>query len=327
MATEFPKRCFCMFLLAVVLLLAPRDSWAWGCKGHQTVALLAEAQLSPEVRDYVLQLLRDNPIDSQLKRYCGGFVADPMADASTWADDIRKQANNGPWHYIDIPRGAPRQPLEAFCGSGSCITREIEEEEKVLRDPNAPAEKKTVALRYLIHFVGDLHMPLHATTNNDEGGNCVPLKYFWRAPHEHNHSYSPNLHSLWDTAIPERDMAGADPSEYAVYLDQQFRAKYATWRQQGVHPDDWAWESHDLAESMIYQALDTKIPRETPSTVHTCSDANDVGARMAALQLSAGESYQQLVARTVEEQIAKAGTRLAMILNETLAHDGPPQHP
>ncbi len=92
-------------LSPLATLLSASPAHAWGCKGHETVALIAEKHLSPEAKEFVLALLKENPIDPQFKRYCGSAVNDPMGDASTWADDIRNERHNGPWHYIDIPRG------------------------------------------------------------------------------------------------------------------------------------------------------------------------------------------------------------------------------
>ena len=117
---------------AMMLLTAPEAS-AWGCKGHQTVALIAEKHLSPEARQLVETLLKNNPIDPKLKRYCGDAAHDAMADSSTWPDDVRGEKKNGPWHYIDIPRGAPRGPLQAYCGDDGCVTRAITEQAAILR--------------------------------------------------------------------------------------------------------------------------------------------------------------------------------------------------
>ena len=78
---------------------------AWGCKGHQTVALIAEKHLTPEALQLVEKLLGANPIDPKLKRWCGNSTQDLLVDASTWPDDVRSERRNGPWHYLDIPRG------------------------------------------------------------------------------------------------------------------------------------------------------------------------------------------------------------------------------
>jgi S1/P1 Nuclease len=179
-----------------VALSPPPFARPWGCKGHQTVALIAEKHLSSEARQLVQKLLTEDPIDPELKRYCGNSGRDLLADSSTWPDDVRNEVKNGPWHYIDIPRGASRDPLDQFCGSGGCVTKAITDQLAVLEDKNAASRKRADALRYLAHFVGDLHMPLHTATNNDEGGDCVPVRYFRRRPHEQHNSFTPNLPRL-----------------------------------------------------------------------------------------------------------------------------------
>jgi len=80
---------------------------AWGSKGHQTVALIAGKHLTSEALELVDKLLTENPIDPQLKRYCGNSGRGLLADSSTWPDDVRNEVKNGPWDYIDLPRGAP----------------------------------------------------------------------------------------------------------------------------------------------------------------------------------------------------------------------------
>ena len=303
-------------MCAIISLFWPSAAQAWGCKGHQTVALLAEKHLTPEAREWVMKLLSENPIDAKLNRYCGGAVRDAMADAATWADDVRGERKNGPWHYIDIPRGSKRSPLEPYCGAEGCVTRAISEQLAILRDPKADAAKRAEALRYIIHFVGDLHQPLHTVTNADEGGNCLPVKYFRRSPHEHNHSFSPNLHSLWDTAILERDTEGADAAEYADTLDALFAADTEGWQKAGIHVDEWVWEGYDFAESVVYGNLTPKVAIEPNVAVHSCSDDNNIGERLLRQNIVAGEAYQGKAAPVAEKRIAEGGVRLAMILNE-----------
>jgi hypothetical protein len=306
---------FGMLGLFASVALAP-TAQAWGCKGHQTVAFIAEKHLTPEARQWVQKLLSENPIDPKLNRYCGGAMHDAMADASTWADDVRGQRKNGPWHYIDIPRGSQRGPLEPFCGKEGCVTKTISEQLAILKDKNADGAKQAEALRYIIHFVGDLHQPLHTITNSDEGGNCAPVKYLRRSPHEHNHSYSPNLHSIWDTAIPERDAEGADAAEYADTLDALYAADIESWQEAGIHVDDWVWEGYDIAENVVYGNLTPKIAIEPNVAVHTCSDDNNIGDRLLHQNIVAGETYQEKAATVAEKRITEGGVRLAMILNE-----------
>lgn len=293
-------------------------AWAWGCKGHQTVALIAEKHLTPEAKQFVQKLLTENPTDPKLNRYCGGATRDAMAEGATWADDVRGERKNGPWHYIDIPRGAKRGPLDPFCGKDGCVTRAIAEQLAILKDKNADSGKRADALRYVIHFVGDLHQPLHAITNADEGGNCVPVKYLRRKVHEHNHSFSPNLHSIWDTAIPERDSEGADSGEYADTLDGLFAAEADGWQKAGIHLEDWAWEGFDAAERTVYGNLKPQVAVEPNVEVRGCTDDHNIGGRLLKRNILADESYQEKAEPVVERRIAEAGIRLAMILNDTL---------
>jgi hypothetical protein len=311
-----PRFARLVLLLLLALSLDSSPLFAWGCKGHQTVALLARKHLTPEARQFALALLAQVPIDPQLKRHCGDGVDDLLADASTWPDDVRADRKNGHWHYIDIPRAAARQPLEGFCPPESCVTQAIVDQMAILKNKSADPRRRAEALRYIIHFVGDLHMPLHASTNNDEGGNCTPVRFFRRRPRARNNSYEPNLHFLWDTAILERDMRSAEPAEYAELLDQTFSTEEAAWQGAGIHIDDWAWESHDLAESVVYSRLLPPAPTEVPAPVHSCTDANHIGERMLRMNFFAGQAYQDLAAPLVQKRIAQAGIRLALLLND-----------
>ena len=303
-------------LILLNLVAGVPPAHAWGCIGHQTVALIAERHLTPEARQLVEKLLEENPVDPLVKRSCGSAIHDLLADGSTWADDVRNERKNGPWHYIDIPRGAPRHPLEEYCGAEGCVTKAIAEQWAVLKDGHAEPRKRAEALRYLVHFVADLHMPLHASTNNDLGGNCVPVRYLRRWPHQMLDSFSPNLHAIWDTAILERDMEGADPAEFADYLEQAFSSELEQWQKAGIHIENWVWESHDLAESVAYGELKPKVPVEAPVSVHSCADDNHIGERLLQMHLTAGQAYQDAAAAVVERRLAQAGMRLAMILND-----------
>jgi hypothetical protein len=310
-------------LAAVVALLfsAAPSAHAWGCKGHQAVALIAENHLSPEARQFVEKLLGENPIDPKLKRWCGNATSDLMVDASTWPDDVRNERHNGPWHYIDVPRGRHKGATEEYCSKDGCVQRAIEEQRAILKDKTAEPLKRAEALRYLIHFVGDLHQPLHAINNGDNGGNCVPVKYLRHEPlpnpaHPQREDYSPNLHQIWDTEIVERDMEVSNPHRYADELDEKFRTESAAWEAAGIHVENWIWESHERAESAVYEAFSEKIGIEPDVNPKGCSDNNHIGKRMFEKHLAADDAYQGKAARTVELSIAEAGVRLAMIVNE-----------
>jgi hypothetical protein len=307
-------------ILALLLMNAPVAS-AWGCKGHQTVALLAEKHLTPEARQMVQKLLGDSPVDPKLKRWCGNATTSLIVDASTWPDDVRNERKNGPWHYIDIPRGKHKGELNEYCGAEGCVTRAIEEQRAILKDKSADPLKRSEAIRYLIHFVGDMHQPLHAINNADNGGNCVPVKYFRHEPlvnplHSEREDYSPNLHQVWDTEIVERDMEISNPFRYADELDEKFHAESAAWEASGIHIDNWAWESHERAETAVYDAFPEKIGIEPDLKLKSCAENNHIGKRMFEKHLAVGEAYQTNAAKAAETALAQAGVRLAMILND-----------
>jgi S1/P1 Nuclease len=306
--------------LALLTYTAPTAS-AWGCKGHQTVAAIAEKHLTPEARQLIQKLLGENPIDPKLQRWCGNSTTDLLVDASTWPDDVRNERKNGAWHYIDIPRGKHQGDLTEYCGREGCVTRAIEEQRAMLKDKSADPLKRAEAIRYLIHFVGDLHQPLHAINNADKGGNCVPVKYFRHEPilsavHPEREDYSPNLHQIWDTEIVERDMEISNPFHYADELDDKFHAESATWEAAGMHVDNWAWESHERAETSVYDAFQEKIGIEPDLKLKSCAENNHMGKRMFEKHLAVGDAYQTNAAKAAETALAEAGVRLAMTLND-----------
>jgi hypothetical protein len=310
-----------LFLASVVAALAP-SAHAWGCKGHQTVALIAEAHLSPHAREAVLKILTSNPIDPTLDRYCKSVPADPMADASTWPDDIRKiRPDTPPWHFIDIPRGAPRGDISQYCPpQEGCVTSALAAQVQVLKDPSSSPRSKADAIRFIIHFVGDLHQPLHAITNNDEGGNCVPVTFFGKAPTESNPgsgSFHPNLHGVWDTDILERMTPNEPPADLAKQLDAKFGAQIRRWESKPSDFVAWAWESHSLAETVVYGRLPHPLPIEKPRPVTACVEQSDPGSYVKVLKIDEDleQPYQSAAAPVVETQLAKAGARLATLLN------------
>lgn len=315
------ERVFLLAWVVAMFLYVVPSARSWGCKGHQTVALIAEKHLAPEARQLVEKLLTENPIDPKLKRYCGNATNDLLVDASTWPDDIRSERRNGPWHYIDIPRGKHKGSLEEYCGADGCVTRAIESQRAILRDMSADPIKRAEAVRYLIHFVGDMHQPLHVINNGDNGGNCVAVKYLQHEPlsnplHPEREDYSPNLHQIWDTEIIERDMEVSNPHRYADELDEKFRGEIALWEGAGIHLESWAWEVHERAETEAYDAFSVKVGVEPDVHPKGCADNNHIGKRMFEKHLTADETYQARAAKTAEKGLVEAGVRLAMILNE-----------
>lgn len=291
---------------------------AWGCKGHQTVAYLAEKHLTPEAQQMVQTLLNDNPIDPALKRWCNNAGLDEMANSATWADDYRdKDKSTAEWHFIDIPLDAKPGQVDPFCSATGCVTQAIAKQLVILKDKNQSGTNRAMALRFIIHFTGDLHQPLHTSTNNDRGGNCVPVKYFGHNPHGKNGAYTPNLHHVWDTEIVESDMQNSDPEAFAETLDKEYADSFAEWQQGGMQLDAWAWDGHQHAVDIAYGALGARIVAEKADpNAKTCTDDRNIGQRMFHKHIVIGTAYQEQAVPVVEERLAQAGIRLAMILNE-----------
>lgn len=299
--------------------LAP-TAWGWGCKGHQVVALIAEKRLNPRARLMVAQILGASPINPELPRFCGASSPDAFADSSTWADDERSvRPDTAGWHFLDIPRGAPRGDFAQYCPTSSgCVTSAIAEQLAVLRNPSASDQARADALRYVIHFIGDLHQPLHATTNDDRGGNCVPVVFFDRVPKETNpvkEDYRPNLHGIWDTDIIEHFTQGRTAQQIADQLESKFKAQIPSWESEPVDLASWAWESHQAAEDTVYGDLPVKVTIETPREVNTCADDDHISTRMLKLHEQLGGDYQKGTEGVIQERLTKAGVRLAAVLN------------
>jgi hypothetical protein len=246
------------------------QAFAWGSEGHRIVAEIAEQYLEPATAKQVRELLA---IENETT----------LADVSNWADQIRGQRRNtAPWHFVDIPIGAAGYDAERDCPRGACVVAKIDEFTEQLRDRNLQPRERLEALKFLVHFVGDVHQPLHAADNDDRGGNEVRVEF---------RGHRTNLHAVWDTAILAPTVRG-DERAYAVELARRIRrADLARWG--GGTAVDWANDSHAIAGRVIYGEL-----------------PNEPGALQA--------TYERRALPVVNEQLEKAGVRLASILNTIL---------
>jgi hypothetical protein len=307
-----------MFAVVALTLAATPQAWGWGCEGHETVALIAKAHLNPHALAMVNQILHDNPGHPPAGP-CHPPGLDPIADASTWADDIRNcWTETAGWHFFDIPRFATQTNIDQFCDPAKgCVAKALHDQIAVLNDPAAVPGLKAEALRFIIHFAGDIHQPLHDTTNNDRGANCVPVKFFSNNVHVSANKYEPNLHGIWDSDMIQNISQGQTVAQFAAALDTQFPSQEAAWQAAGIDFNAWAWDAHQLAETVAYGKLNKKITIEpTVVDIKTCADNNNVGARMLALNEKLGPNYQAAATPVIQGQLAKAGVRLAMILNQ-----------
>jgi len=144
---------------AAAAALAPALTFGFSATGHQLVALVADHDLSTATRQAILQIL----------------PGQTLAQVSTWADEYRSQApSTGPWHYIDynIVTGQIEPPQ---VGQPNILDA-ISSNSQALRNSGS-ATTRQQALKFVVHFLGDLHQPLHCADNNDSGGNGVSVRY------------------------------------------------------------------------------------------------------------------------------------------------------
>lgn len=164
-------------LIGLLLSVSSITALAWGSDGHKVVALIAQSQLSPKARLEIDRLLAVEP-------------GETLETVSTWADEHRNPATAA-WHYVNFPRDSCQFNAARDCPNGKCVVGAIEEQSAVLAS-KAPDEQRLVALKYLVHFVADVHQPLHAGYADDRGGNSYQLQAFMRGA---------NLHALWDSGL------------------------------------------------------------------------------------------------------------------------------
>jgi hypothetical protein len=305
--------------LGVLVCFAVKLLPGWGCEGHQIVARIAEMNLTPRAKAEVTALLSSNPMDPNLVRFCIQGRDDSMADSSTWADDVRRAERTGKWHYMDIPRQVTGGDLSAYCepvdtaGKGErqgCVLTAIAFNRDILADPKASGAERARALRYLIHFVGDLHQPLHTTDNKDQGGNCDPVELIDAVTIS-------NLHSVWDSGLLEEHLRQVHktPAEYAALLNQRFQPEKAQWAPHFSGNEDvtkWVWESHAAGIDTTYGAIQPAIPMEPANGATDCNAEN---AKVYAEHIRLGSDYLEKAIPVIDKELAKAGYRLAALLN------------
>lgn len=258
--------------LVAALACCATTCFGWGEEGHRLIVRIAESRVTPAVAAQIQATL--NPGES-------------LEDLASWADEIRQsRPETANWHFVDIPLNSAGLDMSRDCPQGNCVIAKIEEFSSQWQNPALSQAKRREALLFLVHFVGDLHQPLHCENNNDKGGNEVPVE-FQGLQNEASHT---NLHALWDTGL-FRTLPGED--ELLAILEQDITPELAAaWGSGTV--EQWAGESFVLAQSTAYGVLPTVAKGET---VHLSS------------------WYSLMAQPVVEEQLEKAGVRLAAILN------------
>jgi len=164
-------------ILVIATALLVTNAHAWGREGHQVVANLAATQLTAKARAEVNRLLALEP-------------GETLQSISTWPDEYRGAAT-GSWHYVNFPRDTCNYDAARDCPDGKCVVGMIGKQFEILAS-NLPDETRLKALKYVVHFVADVHQPLHAGYFDDKGGNTYQLQAF---------GHGTNLHALWDSGL------------------------------------------------------------------------------------------------------------------------------
>jgi hypothetical protein len=260
-----------VLFIFLALVAFPVRALAWGYEAHRVIAEIAEQFLAPQTAHQVRDLLAIENVTT-------------LADVSTWADEIRLQRRDtGPWHYVNIPITLPTGEVAAYdaardCPKDACVVAKIEQFERELGDRQLPERQRLEALKYIVHFVGDVHQPLHVSDNHDRGGNDVPVIFM---------GLPTNLHAVWDSGIIAPAVKGNERA-YALQLVQAISEEQLQHWSEGS-PISWVNEGHEIAARIIYG----KLP-------HSGTLPDD---------------YDRKSLPIVNEQLERAGVRLATALN------------
>lgn len=280
-------------LLVLIAALLPVQARAWGYYAHQTTAEIALANVKPETRAAIARLVRAAP---QLGT--PGCQLKNLEDASVWPDCLRAESwrwgYTFAWHYRTAPVCEAYDP-KSNCAGGNCILAQIERNQRVLADESLPANVRLEALAFLVHFIGDLHMPLHSGDHQDRGGNDRTVAY-GIVPNQ-------NLHWTWDGALAERAISSAEPSLVRRYSAEEHAALA------GGAAADWGRESWQISRDFVYR---------NGMGVDPC--AGEVPPEGALSQEAIVEALP-----IVRKRVQQAGLRMADMLDAAFAPGPLPQ--
>ena len=280
-------------LLAVAFLL-PSPVAAWWEYGHGAVARIALLEASPPTRAELRRLLAQSRLlETPTCR------ADTMETAAYWPDCIRTLGERfsyvPPWHYQNVDVCRPFE-LPAACRDGNCVSAQIERNVRILADRRIPTRERIMALAFLLHFMGDLHQPMHAGDHNDLGGNRVRLSYG---------VIPTNLHAAWDGYLADRGIS--QPEGDAEGILSELSEADRVWMRQG---DFLAWsrEGWEVSREFAYGALFADPCAARPDDAPRPVITEEMTRRMIPI---------------VRRQVARGGLRLARLLDEAFQPDSP----
>lgn len=330
------KVSFAHALAVTALLLGSVSAGqAWHATGHMMTAAVAWDQMTPAARKRVAELLKKNPDFDTWVQGVPDADKDKTAfvRASIWPDVIKRRApeytDDGEdptdpnadanvgysdklmhkyWHYIDLPFAPPKQKVKLIPPKNPNAETRINKHRDTLLAPGAGDDLKSYDLVWLIHIVGDVHQPLHATSRftkarpqGDDGGNKVKIKCM--------PSCGSNLHTFWDGLVDSLEVQNDDAATAQAAIGAAAKLKKATGAAAAnTDPHAWITESFQIAKTSVYRS-----PIGTANQTFTLTAA-----------------YKKNAMKIGRDRIALAGARLAKLLNDAFkvgpvarAHFGP----
>lgn len=258
-----PFRNLCLPWAFYLVLLLPANVFGWGATGHRVVALIAEDNLTPQAAAAVQSLIGP----------------ETLVDVANWPDWIRSDPAwdfAAPWHYVSVPDGKTYE--ESPKNEDGDVYAKINDFIAVLRDPEASKKDKAIALKWLVHLVGDIHQPLHVGRVEDRGGNEIKCKWFGE---------DTNLHRVWDSELI--DAADLSYTELTAAIERNIKVQV----EPGPEPQPMLWlEESQACRDQVYPAPGDK----TYETYRYIFEKTAL----------------------VEQRLMQAGLRLAMTLNYAL---------
>ena len=260
------RRTFAVGIAALAFMFHCRDvAYGWGDKGHRVVAILADTHLTVQAREEVRRLLP---------------AGTTLADAAVWPDKEGRQITDfDRLHHVSIPDNATGYDQERDCKARNCMVEALKWFTSVIANTEAPINLRLIALRYVVHLVGDMHQPLHAGRREDRNGTDIIVSY---------RAQTNNLHLFWDINVVEMEEGSSE--QIAKRLEASTTKEERTEWQSG-DPKTWTDESFRLSRSYAY----------------TLGESVELSDEYVATALT-----------IVRRRLVQAGVRLGWLLNNIL---------
>lgn len=283
--------------IASALTAVSMNVFGWGNEGHRIIGLVADNMLTARARIELNALLS------------GGTLSDATTFVDAYHEALKREVpGSEKWHYDNIPVCGDFVPA-THCVDGNCASAQVPRQLAIVADKTRSREDRLMALRFLVHLIGDIHQPLHAADDNDLGGNRKIV--FLPTSTEPR-----NLHIVWDVDIVKLVLRGNSELEFARQLISTYRNDFANWLRGNSF--QWTADSHLIAKRLVYG----KLPGFTCGEVAGLKTGLLNGKPWGDTPLLLTEDYVKGATGVVPNLLARAGARLGGMLNSALDVEG-----